>query len=104
MLLQSHELETRNSSDETRNKAEIRTIELLPALPRAWPAGSVRGLRARGGFEVDMTWNNGALQSATVRSLLGNECVVRLGEKTVSFATKVGKSYRLDGDLSRTAL
>lgn len=104
MLLQSHELETRNSNNETRNKAEIRIIELLPALPRAWPAGSVRGLRALGGFEVDMTWNNGALQSAIVRSLLGNECVVRLGEKIVSFSTKAGKSYRLDGDLSRTAL
>ena len=103
MLLQSHELETRNSNGEARNKPEVLIIELLPALPKAWPTGSVKGLRARSGFEIDMSWNNSKLQSATVRSLLGNECAVRLGEKTVSFATKAGKSYRLDGDLSRTA-
>src|SRR5439155_8812928 len=104
MLLQSHETETRNSKDETRNKSEIRIIELLPALPKAWPAGSVKGLRARGGFEVDMTWNNGSLQYATVRSILGKDCKVRTGEKTISFPTKAGKSYRLDANLKPTAL
>jgi alpha-L-fucosidase 2 len=104
MLLQSHEVEIRNSKDETRNKSEIRIIELLPALPKAWPTGSVRGLRARGGFEVDMRWKSGALEGATIRSLLGNECAVRLGEKTVSFSTKAGQSYRLDANLKQTAL
>jgi alpha-L-fucosidase 2 len=104
MLLQSHEVESRNSKLETRNKPEIRTIELLPALPKAWPTGSVKGLRARGGFEVDMTWNNNKLRSATIRSLLGNECSVRLGERTVLFTTQIGKSYRLDVDLKHTVL
>jgi alpha-L-fucosidase 2 len=102
MLLQSHEIKTRNPNDEIRNKSEIRIIELLPALPKAWPAGSVKGLRARGGFEVDMNWNKGTLQSATIRSLLGNDCEVWLGDKTVSFPTKAGKSYRLDAELKRT--
>lgn len=104
MLLQSHETVTRNSKDEARNKPEVRIIELLPALPKAWPTGSVKGLRARGGFEVEMAWQNGKLANAVIRSLLGNNCEVRLGEKTVSFPTKAGKLYRLDGELKSAEL
>jgi alpha-L-fucosidase 2 len=104
MLLQSHELETRSSNNETRNKPEIRIVELLPALPKAWPSGSAKGLSARGGFEVDINWKNGTLQRATIRSLLGNDCKVRLGEKIVTFPTKAGSSYRLDTELKQTEL
>jgi alpha-L-fucosidase 2 len=52
-------------------------IELLPALPRAWPSGSVRGLRARGGFEVDIAWRDGALEEATLRGAPGGDGLVR---------------------------
>jgi alpha-L-fucosidase 2 len=49
-------------------------IRLLPALPGAWHTGRVRGLRARGGFEVDIDWADGHVTGATVRSILGGPC------------------------------
>ena len=61
MLLQSHENE----------------LSLLPARPEAWSAGEVRGLRARGGFEVGLRWKAGALEQASVVSTLGRRCRVR---------------------------
>jgi alpha-L-fucosidase 2 len=52
-------------------------LHLLPALPQAWPRGRVGGLRARGGFEVDITWAGCKLQRATIRSERGGTCRVR---------------------------
>jgi alpha-L-fucosidase 2 len=52
-------------------------LRLLPALPDAWPAGAVTGLRARGGFEVDIAWKSGRLSKATVRSFCGRRCAIR---------------------------
>jgi len=98
MLLQSH-VSTRPSGEDVTGCGMDREIHLLPALPNAWPAGKVRGLRARGGFEVDFAWKAGRATEATVRSKLGRVCTVRYGERVVSFPTKPGGSYRLGGDL-----
>jgi alpha-L-fucosidase 2 len=62
-------------------------IALLPALPKAWPEGHVRGLRARGGFAVEMRWSAGRLVEAVIRSRLGGTCRVRYG----------GGALRLEG-------
>jgi len=78
-------------------------VELLPALPKAWPSGSVHGLRARGGFEVDIAWKEGRLAVATVRNVTRESapCHVRYGDKTVSFKLKAGASTSLDSGLNR---
>lgn len=70
-------------------------IELLPALPKAWADGSVTGLCARGGFEIDMAWKDGKLVSATLRSKLGNQCTVRYGEKSIDLKTEANQSRDL---------
>ena len=84
MLLQSHAGE----------------IHLLPALPDAWPSGSVRGLCARGGFEMDIQWRGGKLASAEIRSKMGEPCIVRYRDRTREMKTESGKRYRLDADLA----
>jgi alpha-L-fucosidase 2 len=95
MLLQSH-------ADE---------LELLPALPSAFAEGSVRGLRARGGFEIDILWRQKSLERARIRSVLGERCRLRtVGEvevrsgggpidvrrpepSVVEFSTRAGEAY-----------
>jgi alpha-L-fucosidase 2 len=67
MLLQSHD----------------GALQILPALPDVWPEGSVRGLRARGGFEVSMSWRNGKVERVVVKSSLGGNCRLRAYEPLV---------------------
>jgi hypothetical protein len=84
----------------SRFHAVADAAEVLPALPPAWPKGSVRGLRARGGFEVDIAWSDGRLTQAVIRSMGATTATVRCAGKTVVLATAPGGEYRLDGTLA----
>jgi alpha-L-fucosidase 2 len=93
MLLQSQE----RYADSLAQRKDGCIIDLLPALPKAWPSGSVTGLRARGGFEVNITWQDGKLTEATVHSLNGNPAWLRYGSTTHDLNLKKGESMLWDG-------
>jgi len=85
-------------------------IHLLPALPKAWPTGYVKGLCARGGFEVDITWSNGRLTKSVIRSKLGNKCRVRANApvrvtckgRTIKTTTSEENIFEFETELGRT--
>ena len=81
--------------------SEADKIELLPALPSAWPEGKVTGLLARGGFEVDIVWRDGKLLEVVIRSNNGNRCRLIYGSRTVEFGTRKGEIYRFNHELKR---
>jgi alpha-L-fucosidase 2 len=86
-------------------------ISLLPALPAEWKNGAVKGLRARGGFDVDLAWRNGALDKAVIKANYDRPCRLRTktpvkvlssgkeieltpqGENCIEFETKAGEKY-----------
>jgi alpha-L-fucosidase 2 len=70
-------------------------IELLPALPRAWATGSVRGVRARGGFELDIRWRDGLLQEAVLRGTPGGIAQVRYRDVVRRVRVSKGGSVKL---------
>jgi alpha-L-fucosidase 2 len=84
MLLQSHAGE----------------VELLPALPSDWKKGYIHGLMARGGFEVDIDWENGKLKQAKIISKLGNPLKLSYAGKVIDIEkTEKGVAYKFGKDL-----
>ena len=74
-------------------------LQLLPALPPAWKSGHIKGLRSRGGFEVDLYWENGKLTTATVKSSTNKSCtILHEGEKT-EFEIGAGQKIKLNEKL-----
>ncbi len=91
-------------------------LHLLPALPSVWPNGYIKGLMARGGFEVNIDWQGKKLNECVIRSKLGNKCrvrcsgpvrvtcegksvsVIELEESVVEFDTKIGRTYIIVSD------
>jgi alpha-L-fucosidase 2 len=118
MLLQSHAVASTGSATEGRGAAStgsaagastgsaagastasaaVPEVALLPALPTAWPDGSVRGLRARGGLEVDLQWSGGRLTVACVRASRAGEFELRYGERTARIVLNRGGVATWDG-------
>jgi alpha-L-fucosidase 2 len=74
-------------------------IVLLPALPSAWPTGSVSGMRARGGFTVNLQWKDGKLEGVALHSTAGTTATLRYQDLTTTMTLKPGQSVRLDAAL-----
>jgi len=93
-------------------------IELLPAVPAAWPGGAVSGLKAHGNFEVEMEWSGRILQTASIKALSGGTCgvsypglasgtvkdsagnavtVTKINADRISFPAEAGKTYIITG-------
>ncbi|MDR1383976.1 MAG: hypothetical protein LBJ67_09055, partial [Planctomycetaceae bacterium] len=84
-----------------------------PALPTQWKTGAVKGLRARGGFDVDLAWKDGALSKAVIRANCDTPCRLRTqtpvkvfsgnkeiklkspGENLIEFESRAGETYRI---------
>ncbi len=84
MLLQSH----------------MGQLEILPALPKVLPEGDIKGICARGGFELSFSWQEGKLKTLKILSKAGTTCKVVCQGKLIEFDTKKGVTYKLDGELN----
>ena len=67
-------------------------MQLLPALPKDWPTGKVKGLRARGGYEIDIKWENNVLVNASIYSEKGHECKLTYRNKSVTINIQKGET------------
>jgi alpha-L-fucosidase 2 len=79
-------------------------IDLLPALPDRWADGSVKGLRARGGFELDFSWADGKLTRLQLRSGSGSACVIHYGDKKLELHTTAGQTYPIRSEEQRLTM
>jgi alpha-L-fucosidase 2 len=103
MLMQSHDPYAKPLSMTPVQRGQAGFVHLLPALPKAFPTGSVRGLKARGGFEVDITWRAGMLVSATIRPSESKPLKVRYAGKEIEIKAQAGRRYRFGPELKASS-
>jgi alpha-L-fucosidase 2 len=82
-------------------QSQGKDINLLPALPSALPNGDVKGIRARGGFTLNIKWQNGQLQQVNVTSTAGDPCALRYKDQVVTFPTQKGRTYQFNAQLKQ---
>ena len=70
-------------------------IQILPALPKEWDSGSVKGLRARGGFVIDINWEKGVATQSYLYATNSGKCIVQIGSKQITIKAEAGKKYSL---------
>jgi alpha-L-fucosidase 2 len=99
MLLQSEDPYATETSLTPVQKGEAAFLHLLPALPSAWPNGSVTGLRARGGMEVALAWSGGKLTHATIRATESKPVTLRYAGKEIKFQAQAGRTYDFGADM-----
>jgi alpha-L-fucosidase 2 len=87
------------NTDEVFARDRQPIIHLLPALPDAWPTGSVKGLRARGAFLIDINWQNSKLEDAAIKSLKGTPLAVFHEGKAIHSNTTAGHTYYFNGQV-----
>jgi alpha-L-fucosidase 2 len=90
MLLQSQRTERVDGRD-------VVVLDILPALPSAWPEGEVKGLCARGGFTVDIAWRSGRLTHLRIGSARGGECRVQVEGQVQTLALAAGGVHETNG-------
>jgi alpha-L-fucosidase 2 len=93
MLLQTDDPYGTSTSLTQVESGDAAFVNLLPALPSALPSGSVSGLRARGGLEVAITWQNGKLVKAALKASQSKPVKVRYAGKEVALQAKAGQTY-----------
>ncbi|MBZ5670140.1 MAG: hypothetical protein LAO04_10460 [Acidobacteriia bacterium] len=74
-------------------------ISVLPALPRQWPSGSLKGVRVRGGGKLDITWKEGQLTERRLQSDRAKKYRVSYGDRSAEVQIEPGKPLVLDGGL-----
>jgi alpha-L-fucosidase 2 len=99
MLLQSHDPYATPTSLTPVQSGEAAFVHLLPALPSAFPNGKVSGLRARGGLEVSIAWQNGKLVKASISSKEAKAVKVRYAGKEIEIQMKPGETRQLGTNL-----
>jgi alpha-L-fucosidase 2 len=84
-------------------QSHLGNVHLLPSLPKEkWPNGFIKGVKARGGYTVDIEWKQGKLTRAIIKSVQDGTCTILYDGKEVEMPVNKGQTYVLDGNLTLT--